>query len=201
MNRALRRTAIATLMTCAGAAAQANSFSCLSGSDVDCTTATGALSWSWDGLNFTIANAGGGYVSEVYFDLDSGMSVSFYGGTGAVQFQSNHVSPRGLPGGNSVGFVSDAAFDSDTRPRSTTDWGINAGESATFRILGASADGFASGGLVSGIHVRGLANTGNSVSLVTSTRIATAVPEPEGYAMMALGLGVIGWSMRQRRQP
>ena len=29
--------------------------------------------------------------------------------------------------------------------------------------------------------------------------IATAVPEPEGYAMMALGLGILAWSLRRRR--
>jgi hypothetical protein len=174
----------------ASLAAQAGSFDCVAGTFNDCALATSNLSWAWNGLDFTIANSGGGYVSEVYFDLGSGMTASFLQGTGTVNFYAG-ASPGSLPGGNSVGFVSDASFDSD--PASAHN-GLDAGETATFRILGATATSVTAGNLTAGLHVRSLTDAG--ASLVS---IAAPVPEPETYAMMALGFGVVAWSARRKR--
>src|SRR5215471_18974294 len=134
----VRCGAVAVAFAALCTTAHAGQFSCISGSFPDCVAATSALSWTWDGLDFTIANNGIGYVSEVYFDVVDGMSVSFFGGTGGnVSFYAG-ASPGSLPGGASVGFVSDLSFDSD--PAGSTQNGINGGETATFRILGATAD-------------------------------------------------------------
>lgn len=177
-------------LAAASMVAQAGSFQCIAGTFSDCALATSNLSWTWNGLDFTIANNGGGYVSEVYFDLGSGMSALFLAGTGTVDFSAG-AHPASLPGANAVGFVSDASFDSD--PAATHD-GIDPGETATFRILGATPDSFTAGDLAAGLHLRNLTDGGAS-----AVSIAAPVPEPETYAMMALGFGVVAWSARRKR--
>jgi hypothetical protein len=196
----IRRAAIAAALVAASTTAQAipvsGDFSCISGSVTDCAVATSTLSWTWDGLDFTIANNGIGYVSEVYFDLGAGMSASFFGGTGGNVFFYSGANPGSLPGGNSVGFVSDRAFDSD--PQGTTHNGIDNGETATFRILGAALDSFNSS-IDAGLHVRSLIN--DSVSVITATP-STKVAEPGTVSLMIAGLGLIvfGWAGRRRRR-
>jgi hypothetical protein len=189
-----RRAVVAASLAGMSALAQANGFSCITGTFTDCAAATSSLSWTWNGLDFTIQNSTAGYVSEVYFDLGSGMSASFLGGTGGNVLFYSGASPSSLPGGTSIGFVSDASYDSD--PSGTTHNGIDAGETATFRILGGSLSSFDSGTLAAGVHVRSLIN--NSASLVT-TNLVTPVPEPETYAMMGLGFGVLLWAARRRK--
>lgn len=44
----------------------------------------------------------------------------------------------------------------------------------------------------------GSSNTGGGTYTPSGPGIATAVPEPESYAMMALGLGILAWSLRRR---
>lgn len=41
-------------------------------------------------------------------------------------------------------------------------------------------------------------NTGGGIYTPSGPGIATAVPEPESYAMMAFGLGMLAWSLRRR---
>jgi len=187
----LRSTAVAGALAAACACAQASPFTCVSGTADDCALATSHLSWAWNGLDFTIANSGGGYVSEVYFDLGTGMTASFLSGTGtAVNFYAG-AAPGSLPGGNSVGFVSDQSFDSDAARQ--PHWGIDSGETATFRITGAATDSFDIGTLASGLHVRSLID--DTASVVTSH----TVPEPHAWAMSLLGLGLAGWATRRKK--
>lgn len=185
------------LATAAGtAAAQASgSFDCITNnSTASCAQGESTLSWEWDGSNLTIANDGTGYVAEVYFDLGTGMSVSFSSvlSSAGVSFTSG-ANPGALPGGNGVSFVSDAAFDSDA-PGGAPVNGINGGEFAVFSITGASLTSFDTGALLAGIHVRSLYN-GQSEGFVT-----TPVPEPSTYALMLAGLGAVGFMARRRRQ-
>jgi hypothetical protein len=185
----IRSAVVAATLAATCAYAQASPFTCIAGSANDCTLATSNLSWMWDGVDFTIINSGGGYVSEVYFDIGAGMVASFLGGTGTVNFYAN-ANPGSLPDGDSVGFVSDRSFDSD--PRNLL-WGIDSGETATFRITGAAADSFDIGSLAAGLHVRSLIDGGTS--LVT----AHAVPEPQAWAMTLLGLGIATWASRRKK--
>lgn len=192
--KSIRTIALAAVLAsaAAGANAETGSFACIAGTSGDCSLAESTLSWAWNGLDFTIANSGIGYVSEVYFDLSAGMAASFLSGTGTVAFHAGSAPPS-LPGGSTVGFVSDAAFDSDGGGAPI--FGINAGETATFRILGAALDSFDVGTLTAGVHVRSL--TTSSASLVT-TEVTTPVPEPSTYGLLMAGLGVVGFVSRRR---
>ncbi|RQP22250.1 PEP-CTERM sorting domain-containing protein [Piscinibacter terrae] len=193
LSTSLSRLAAAGCLAAAALSSQAATFACISGGAGDCSVATSTIHWSWDGSTFTVTNDGIGYVAEVYFDLSAGMTASFSGGTGTVLF-SPGASPAALPGGTSVGFSSDAAFDSDPGKGKPVN-GIDMGESASFLITGALLDSFKDGNLAAGLHVRSLATS--SVSLLTVP--VTAVPEPQSYALMLAGLGVMGWLARRRR--
>src|SRR5947207_13987004 len=109
-----RKTALGMVLAGAALAAQAEtgSFTCVAGSFADCTLATSTLSWSRDGLNFTVSNAGAGYVSEVYFDLTAGIAASFVGSTGGDVAFYTGATPSALPNGPAT-FTAYASFSSD----------------------------------------------------------------------------------------
>lgn len=193
--RAFPRWFIGAALAGSSMMAHAGSFHCISGSPADCSFVESTLSWDWNGTDFTIFNTGTGYVSEVYFDLQNGMSVTFSGGSGTVSFTAG-AQPGSLPGGTSVGFTSDAGFDSDSPGGSQN--GIDNGESASFRILGGSPDPVDVSTITAGLHVRSL--TSGGASLVSTAGVVTPVPEPETFAMALGGLALVTWASRSRRK-
>lgn len=154
-------------------------------------------------VDFYFSNIGpdAASITDIYFDwssaaydlstvgsviTDSGSGVSFSWG----------ASPGDLPGGTGmdIAFVADLATDSDSPVQQK---GINPGEWLNIRFAGESFSnvvaGLDSGDLRVGIHVQGFA-TGGSESFVT-----TPIPEPETYAMLLAGLGLMGFVARRRK--
>jgi hypothetical protein len=172
--------------------ASAQSFSCIS-AGAQCAAAESDVSWSFSGNNLTISNqalAGNdSFIRSIYFDTSAGMGVSLVGSTDLSAFVVGGA-PSNLPAGSNVGFVADSQWTA-TNPAPT--YGINAGESITFSLSGVTASSFSDGSLRFGVHLQGLPG-GASESLVS------AVPEPQTYAMLLAGLGLLGFTANRRRQ-
>lgn len=205
-----------TLALGLGGAAQAQnySFSCISGNNAsNCATGEAQLSMTvTSGLGFVeflFTNAGplASSITDIYWDwTDDVQRLTEEGATitasGGVAYDWG-ASPGNLPSGNSLtpDFSAELAADSDapTQPN-----GVNPTESVSFRFLTGLNDttgaDLLSGLLQIGIHVQGYAG-GGSESFVNGTPTITApVPEPETYAMMLAGLGIVGFIARRRKR-
>ena len=187
------------------AQAQNYSFNCITNnSATDCGTGEAQFALSVTNVagvvNFQFTNSGpsASSVTDIYFDWTSGTYALTQGvltdsGTG-VSF-SWGASPPNLPGGNSIGFSADLAADSNNP---TQPMGVNPGEwlNIAFTSQADLIAGLNSGGLHVGIHTQGYAG-GGSESLVV-----TPIPEPETYAMLLVGLTLLGFKVRRRiRRP
>lgn len=202
-----RKIAAALMLAGASLAAQATdySFGCVTQNLAgDCAIGQSqldlAVTSSGSFVDFYFSNTGpaAASITDVYFDW---LSPSFDLSTaGSVITTSSGVSfswgasPGDLPGGQAIAFVADIATDSDAPTQRN---GVNPGEWLNIRFAGESFSnvvaGLNSGDLRVGIHVQGFA-TGGSESFVT-----TPVPEPETYAMLLAGLGLMGFVARRRR--
>jgi hypothetical protein len=183
--------------------AQNYSFDCITvGSAVNCSTGEAQLGFTVTDLgssvDFRFTNAGpaASSITDVYFDwssptysvnagtiTDSGAGVSFSWG----------ASPSNLPGGSAIGFFADRTADSNTPVQPM---GVNPGEWVNFNFSGAYSTllaGLNSNQLRVGAHVQGFSNGGSASFVVTP------VPEPETYAMLLAGLGLMGFVVRRRR--
>jgi len=190
------------------ASAQNYSFNCITdNSAASCSVGEAQLSLSvtqsGSDAVFTFSNTGpaASSITDVYLDWTAG-----FGGlpitqgaitdSGAGVDFSWGASPPQLPGAPSLL----AGVNADSNSPMTQQRGVNPGEwlSLTVGFAGSFADLLAdinSQDLRVGIHVQGFAN-GQSESYTTTT----AVPEPETYAMLIAGLGLLGFEARRRRK-
>jgi hypothetical protein len=185
------------------AQAQNYSFSCLTNNNAtDCATGAGQFSLgvtdAGSVVNFLFTNTGPApsSITDIYFDwsssaialapgvlTDSGAGVSFSWG----------ASPGDLPGGSAISFSADIATDSNSPAQQM---GVNTGEwlNIAFTSNADLISALNTGALRVGIHTQGYEG-GGSESFVT-----TPIPEPETYAMLLAGLGLLGFDVRRRRR-
>ncbi len=198
------RFIVGALLSAAAFAAQAAitfSFDCItSGSGIACgigeTQLKLTLSDGGNGTaNFLFTNTGpqSSSITDIYFDWET---PQFALAAGALT-QSAGVSfgwgatPTNLPGGNSIAFTSDLGLDSNVPTQPS---GINSGEWLNIAFAGSFdqlVQGLHSGDLQVGLHVQGFSN-GGSESFVS-------VPEPAVYALLLVGLPLIGFAIRRRK--
>jgi hypothetical protein len=202
----LLRSAVAGVLVAAALSAQAQnySFDCLTGNRAaDCAVGEAQLGLqvidrgSSVDLRFTNSGSAASSITDIYFDwlsatyelaagsiTDSGAGVSFSWG----------ASPSNLPGGNPIGFSANIAADSNTP---TQPMGVNPGEWVNFNFAGSYANllaGLNGEQLRIGVHVQGFYGGGSESFVVTP------VPEPEIYAMLLAGMGLMGLLARRRRR-
>ncbi len=210
MNVNFARLLIGGLLAAAslGAQAQNYSFNCITNNNAaDCATGVAQFRMEVtvnesDGivdLRFSNLGPNPSSITDIYFDWntsalalpqgtlsDSGAGVAFSWG----------AHPRNLPGGNPIGFSSNLSADSDSPVQPM---GVNPGEwlNVSFNTSVDVIGGLNSGGLRVGIHAQGYQG-GGSESLTTVT---TPIPEPQTYAMLLAGLGLVLLARRRKERP
>ena len=209
------RTLVAAAVLSAGlsavAQAQNYSFSCVSNnSTTNCATGEAQLGMTLTQgsgfVDFLFTNAGplASSITDVYWDW-TGAANRYTAGaitsSSGVSF-SWGASPSNLPSGNGLtpSFSANLGADSNapTRPN-----GVNPTEWVSFRLLTGlttTAADLASGSLRVGIHVQGFSGGGSESYVNRSTTVVAPVPEPEAYALMLAGLGVVGVVARRKRK-
>jgi hypothetical protein len=205
VNR-LRQFAIgaALAVVSLGAYAQNYSFSCITNNlSADCSTGEAqfgmTVSDGGDVVNFLFSNSGplASSITDIYFDWSS----SLYSLTPGVFTSSTGVSfgwgasPGDLPGGNSILFSANLATDSNSPAQPN---GINSGEWLNIAFSGSYANlltGLNASGLRVGLHTQGYQG-GGSEGFVN----VPAIPEPETYAMLIAGLGLMAFVARRRQR-
>lgn len=189
--------------------AQNFSFSCITNNNAgDCAIAEAQLGLEVDTAEsgfvkfiFTNTSQLASSITDIYFDWlnpADALAQGTIGNSAGVSF-SWGASPNDLPGGNTLSpkMTAELGADSDAPAMHN---GVNAeDEWVSFRFATGSSnplqDLFA-GSLRIGVHVQGFDSEG-SESLVA---IAAPVPEPETYALMLAGLGIVGAMARRKRK-
>ena len=163
-------------------------------SDVQVTSAGGSLVTAIFALpDFTISANPGWTISGGVTSALGNVVYAEYGGSttsmsvaalvsvdGSPTFALPLTSMTKVPTGGALGYLADTAT-------------LPIGTFSTFSVSSGSLTLVASGGLFAAIG----AQPQNALSF---SFIADPVPEPETYAMLLAGLGVVGWVARRRRQ-
>lgn len=166
-----------------------------------------------------INNSNYSSLTDVYFADGALLGISGISSSSGVNFTGGSASPPDLPGGNSVspafqttvGFLADAdspptkngVQDSDA----TGDWlvidfslknGKTFADVLAALTLPGNAPTDAAPWLRIGLHVQGFPVSSNKT--VSESFINSPIPEPEAYAMLLVGLGLVGFVARRRKQ-
>lgn len=189
--------------------ASAQTFSCITNNSGDCSATGGAqsyLSWETSGDKLTIYNkaveGNTSFIEQLYFGGQGSENVSLYSESAGVAFEAG-ATPASLPGGMSVSFSSLSAWSAIEQGANKD--GVDAGEWISFLIPQLSQNMLASNPFQFGLHLQGIGTQGFSESLLATGDglgggTVSAVPEPETYAMLLAGLGLIGGVVRRRKQ-
>lgn len=160
-------------------------------------------------VTFKFTNTSSSSLTDVYFDDGTLLGISSISDSGAAVSFSKESSPPNLPGGNYLNpdFKTTEGFSADSDPPTSKN-GVTSGEWLKIifdlksgknyqSVIDALAlpNGGGPGDLRIGLHVQSFTD-GGSASFVN---VATPIPEAETYAMMLVGLGLIGFTVLRRR--
>ncbi|HQT32258.1 MAG TPA: PEPxxWA-CTERM sorting domain-containing protein [Thiobacillus sp.] len=147
-------------------------------------------------------------VADVYFDDGTLLGIASISDSGTGVAFTQYATPADLPGGNNLTptFSTTAGFSADSDAPVSFN-GVTSGEWLTITFNLQAAQTYASvisalslpnyggiGDLRVGLHVQSFAD-GGSESFVN---VPAPVPEPETYAMLLAGLGLVGFAARRK---
>ena len=196
------KTILASLLFLAAGAANAQSFSCITGSTgyganaVGCTTqGESLLSWSFTGNKLTIFNNDvnpGSFITGISFDyVKPGMDVALAASQMAgVSYVMTTTDVANIP--NSFNWTVDEGAEKTGNGNSNA---IQGGEHIVFDLTGVSLANIGNT-FKFGVHLQGLPGSPERSEKLVAV---TPVPEPETYAMMLAGLGLMGAIVRRRK--
>ena len=177
--------------------------------------ATGAASLSMEVIDlggsqvaFKFTNNSISSLADVYFDDGTLLDIASISDSGTGVAFTQYANPGDLPGGNNLNpsFSTSAGFSADSDAPVSSN-GVTSGEwlTITFNLLPAQTytsvisalslpNNGGVGDLRVGLHVQSFAD-GGSESFVN---VSNPVPEPETYAMLLAGLGLVGFAVRRK---
>lgn len=162
-------------------------------------------------VQFKFTNNSSSSLADVYFDDGSLLGIAAITDSGAGVSFSQGASPPNLPSGNNASppFVTTVGFLADSDPPVSPN-GVSSGEwlAITFNLKAGQTyadtiaaltlpNGGGGGDLRIGLHVQSFASGGGSESFINNP---APVPEAETYAMMLVGLGMVGLARTVRRR-
>ena len=210
-----RGLALAGALLSAGTVAQAATsfnFACTEGSAGNCAIGVSDVSFSVaavdaNTIEFLITNSPmstplnqQGSVTDVHVDVGTtsflNLGTAFLNEGTGVNFGIG-ASPPNLPGGNAIGFSAD--FGADSESPGVPENGVNGGEFLGLQFdlttgsnINQVISAISSGSLRLGVHFQSVGINEGSISLVSP------IPEPQEWAMMMAGLGLVAAITRRR---
>jgi hypothetical protein len=151
-------------------------------------------------------------VADVYFDDGSLLGIFGISGSGAGVAFSQFATPAELPGANNLtpAFSTTAGFSADSDAPVSPN-GVTAGEWLTITFTLQSMQTYTdvinalslpnnggTGDLRVGLHVQSFGDGGSESFVNVPDGVSNPVPEPETYAMLLAGLGLVGFAARRK---
>lgn len=155
------------------------------------------------GIDTNNYSGGGSFLDSVAIKVSSGVaSASLFsapGGTGSWSLLAGGLNSSGCSGGGSGWVCADGLANSGKGLAITTGNGAGIDYAFAFDVT------MASGALFTGINAASIKalyvdTAGNKIGSIVSVPITLAVPEPETYAMMLAGLGLMGFVAKRRKE-